>query len=369
MSLCSPPSNPLTYAQAGVDVAASEVAVEALKPLARSTYRPEVLSDIGAFAAVTALPTGYEEPVLVSANDGAGTKPMIASALKRFDTIGIDVVAMCVDDVATLGAEPLLFQDQITMGSVNPEIVTQLVSGMADGCRIAGCALTGGEIAEHPDEMAPDALDVCGFAIGIAERSRLPKPLTTNSALLIGLASPNLRCNGFSLARRALLGDLASPSTDQANLQAKRLAEPAWTGADHSLGDELLSPSKIYAPAVHEMFAECGALAAAHITGGGIATNLVRVLGPQVDAVIKRGSWPKPRIFCEIEEAGPVIEAEMEAVFNLGVGMVVAVPGDGGTLPRGAAQAISVAQKHGHDAWVVGEIIAGTGQVRLVDRD
>ena len=381
---------PLTYAQAGVDVSAADAAVAALTPIARSTYRPEVLGDIGAFASVTAVPAGYDEPVLVTANDGAGTKPMIAAALRRFDTIGIDVVAMCVDDIATLGAEPLLFQDQITMGSVDATIVEQLVTGMAAGCRLAHCALTGGEIAEHPDEMAPDALDVCGFAVGVAERSQLPQPLTpaaaqsaartqsaahaqpANSdsplALLIGLASPGIRCNGLSLARRALLASQVPAD------QIKRLNEPAWPGADQSLGDELLLPSVIYAPAVREMFQTCQALAAAHITGGGLAGNLARVLSPQVDAVIRRGTWPVPRIFDVIAQAGPVSPTEMAAVFNLGIGMLVAVPAGpaaaqaspGQTNPA-AAQAIAVAQNYGHDAWVVGEVVAGTGQVHLVD--
>ncbi len=356
-------TQPLTYAQAGVDVSAADAAVAALSPLARSTYRPEVLGDIGAFASVTALPTGYDEPVLVAANDGAGTKPMIAAALQRFDTIGIDVVAMCVDDLATLGAEPLFFQDQITMGSVDVEVVTQLVSGMAHGCQLARCALTGGEIAEHPDEMAPDALDVCGFAVGVAERSRLPKPLTAEPAVLIGLESPGLRCNGFSLARRALLADPSLKSAEQ-------LHEPAWPGADQSLGEQLLAPSAVYALAVHDMFQKCGALAAAHITGGGLAANLARVLSPQADAIVRRGSWPCPRIFDEIAKAGPVAPAEMEAVFNLGIGMLVAVPGDApaaSPATEAASQAIDIAQSHGHNAWVVGEIVAGTGQVHLRD--
>ena len=345
---------PLTYEAAGVSIAAGDEAVRRLAPHARSTFRPEVLSDIGAFGAVTALPAGMDEPVLVSANDGAGTKPLVAAALGRWDTIGIDVVAMCVDDIVTLGAEPLLFHDQITAGRLDPDVMEAIVQGLAAGCRTAGCALVGGELAEHPDALAPDDVDIAGFAVGVVERARLPAPVGGEPLVLVGLASGGLRCNGYSLARRVLCGT---------SLDAERLAVPAWPGADRALGDELLAPSAIYAPAVLAIFDECDARGAAHITGGGLAANLARMLGPDAEAVVRRGAWPVPAIFDHIAATGPVTQSEMDRVFNLGVGMVVAVP------PSYADSAIDIAGAAGHDAFQIGEIRRGDGAVHLLDPD
>ncbi|WP_420622178.1 phosphoribosylformylglycinamidine cyclo-ligase [Candidatus Poriferisodalis sp.] len=347
-------TGPLTYETAGVSIAAGDEAVRRLAPHARSTFRPEVLSDIGAFGAVTALPDGFTEPVLVSANDGAGTKPLIAAALGRWDTIGIDVVAMCVDDIVTLGAQPLLFHDQITAGRLEPDVVEAIVSGLAAGCRSAGCALVGGELAEHPDALAPGEVDIAGFAVGVAERARLPRPLTGEPAVLVGLASGGLRCNGYSLARRVLLGSPPEPGL---------LDAPAWPGADRTLGDELLAPSVIYAPTVLALFTECDARGAAHITGGGLAANVARMLGPAADAVVRRGTWPAPTIFSHIASTGPVMPSEMERVFNLGIGMVVAVP------PSQADAAVATAHAAGYEAWMIGEIGPGTGTARLVNPD
>ena len=380
---------PLTYAAAGVSIAAGDDAVRRLAPHARSTFRPEVLTDIGSFGAVTALPAGMTDPVLVTANDGAGTKPLIAAALGRWDTIGVDVVAMCVDDIAPLGAAPLLFHDQITAGALDPAIAEQIVIGLAAGCRTAGCALVGGEIAEHPDSLAPGDYDIAGFVVGVAERDRLTPPLGPEPATLIGLASGGLRCNGYSLARRVLLGGPAAdarpadaqsahaqvpPSdvtvhsggaaTSHGSDQTSRLLEePAWPGAASSLGDELLRPSVIYAPTVLALYERCCARGAAHITGGGLQANLARMLGAEADAVVHRGTWPVPPIFDRIAAQGPVAPAEMEQVFNLGVGMVVAVP------PDQAAAAIDLAQAAGHEAWPVGHTSPGTGTAHVTDLD
>ena len=343
---------PLTYEGAGVSIAAGDEAVRRLAPLARSTFRPEVLSDIGAFGAVTAVPDGLADPVLVSANDGAGTKPLIAAALGRWDTIGLDVVAMCVDDIVTLGAQPLLFHDQITAGSLDPDVVEAIVSGLAAGCRGAGCALVGGELAEHPDALAAGDYDIAGFAVGVVERARLRGPISTSGAALVGLASDGLRCNGYSLARRVLL--TGTSETDP-------LGSPAWPGADHSLGEEMLRPSVIYTPAVLALYDECGAVGAAHITGGGLVANVARMLGPDVDALLWHGAWPVPPIFDRIADAGPVTPDEMERVFNLGIGMVVAVP------PSEVDVAVGIAQGAGHQAWVIGEIRPGTGTAHLVE--
>ena len=292
----------VSYAGAGVDIDAADEAVRRITPHVRSTFRPEVLSDIGSFGSVVALPSGYSEPVLVSGNDGAGTKTLVAAALGRFDTIGIDVVAMCVDDIVTAGAEPLFFLDQITVGAVDPERIEQFVIGFSAGCLQAGCSLTGGEIAEHPDAMGPGDFDLSGFAVGVAERSRLPLPESIHAGdVLVGLASPGMRCNGYSLARKVLM-------------DGHDLSEPAWPGADSTLGDELLRPSVIYAPAVLAMYRELDVHGAAHITGGGLASNLARVLGGGVDATIRRGTWSVPPIFGRLATEGPVSPVEMERV-------------------------------------------------------
>ena len=226
------------------------------------------------------------------------------------------------------------------------------MEGLAAGCRSAGCALVGGELAEHPDALAPGDYDIAGFAVGVTERARLRGPITTDAAALVGLASGGLRCNGYSLARRVLL---TGTSDDDP------LGSPAWPGADHSLGDEMLRPSVIYTPAVLALFDECGAVGAAHITGGGLVANVARMLGPGVDALLWRDSWPVPRVFDRIAEAGPVAPEEMERVFNLGIGMVVAVP------VSHAGSAVDAAHAAGHDAWVIGEIRPGTGAAHLVE--
>jgi phosphoribosylformylglycinamidine cyclo-ligase len=284
--------------------------------------------------------------VLVSGNDGAGTKPLIAAALDQYDTIGIDVVAMCVDDIVTTGAEPLFFLDQITVGKVDPERIEQLVIGFAKGCRQAGCALTGGEIAEHPDIMDEDEFDLSGFAVGVAERAHIPsKSSVSKGDVLIGLASPGLRCNGYSLARRVFL-------------DGRPLDQPAWAGANTSLGEELLRPSVIYAPAVLEVFAELDVHAAAHITGGGLPGNLARVIETNVAIRVDPTKWRTPEIFDRIAIEGPVSEGEMRKVFNLGIGMVLVVPSDQ------ANETIEIVARHGHEAWVIGDVMAGTGQVK-----
>src|SRR4051794_10939412 len=220
------------YASAGVNIDAGEQAVERIKDKVRRTYRPEVIGDIGGFGALFQMPTGYRHPVLVSSTDGVGTKAMIAQATGRFTTIGLDLVAMCVDDLVCQGAEPLFFLDYIAVGRLDPDHIEQLVEGVAEGCRQAGCALIGGEMAEHPGAMEPGEFDLVGFAVGIAERSELVTGATiVPGDVLIGLPSPNLRSNGYSLARRVLL--------ERADLP---LDGPAFEGAHHSLGEELLAP-------------------------------------------------------------------------------------------------------------------------------
>jgi|TARA_B110000438_G_scaffold46501_1_gene46660 phosphoribosylformylglycinamidine cyclo-ligase len=342
-------SEEITYSASGVDIDAADEAIRRIGPHLRSTFRPEVLSDIGGFGSVVAIPEGYIEPILVSGNDGAGTKTLVAMALNRYETIGIDVVAMCVDDIATSGAEPLFFLDQITIGSVNPDRIEELVKGFADGCRQAGCALTGGEIAEHPGLMGKNEFDLSGFAVGIAERSRLPSVAKVqNGDLVIGIASPGLRCNGYSLARKILMN-------------GQDLEQPAFKGAEISLGEELLKPSVIYAPTLLALFSKVEVRGAAHITGGGLPGNLNRVIPRGLDVIIRRNTWRRPKIFDRIAKDGPVSINEMEKVFNLGIGMTLIV------RPEDALEAIEISEAHGHEAFIIGKTVRGDGVVRMVD--
>lgn len=308
-----------TYAGAGVDIGAGEAAVDRIRPLVESTLRPEVLGGLGGFGGLFALPTDrYRQPVLVAGTDGVGTKSLVAEAVGRFDTIGIDLVAMCVDDLVCQGAEPLFFLDYIAVGSVDPDQMAELVGGVAKGCRQVGATLLGGEMAEHPGVMEPGAFDPVGFAVGVVERDELlgPHRVAIGDAL-IGLASPGLRCNGYSLAREVLLERAGLP-----------LDGPAWDGAPVSLADELLRPSVIYTPAVRAAMAAGSVHAVAHVTGGGLPGNLPRVLPDGARAVVDRSTWTVPPIFDEIRRLGPVSDEEMASVFNLGVGMVMVVPMD-----------------------------------------
>src|SRR3954454_9025289 len=258
----------LTYADAGVDIAAGEKAVELIKEHVRSTFRAEVVGDVGGFGGLFAVDwKRYRDPLLVSSTDGVGTKSVVARLAGRRDKIGIDCVAMSVDDIAAQGGEPLFFLDYISVGKLVPDEIDELVAGVADGFRQARCALLGGEMSEHPGVMEPAEFDLVGFAVGVVERARvLPKDVRAGDRI-VGFASPNLRCNGYSLARAALL--------DRAG---RDLGGAAWPGAHHSLADELLKPSVIYAPAMVKLAAEVTVHAFAHITGGGIPGNLNRVL-------------------------------------------------------------------------------------------
>jgi phosphoribosylformylglycinamidine cyclo-ligase len=340
-----------TYRGAGVDIAAGEAAVARIKDKVRSTYRPEVLGDIGGFGSLVELPAGYRQPVLVSSTDGVGTKAMVARAAGRLHTIGIDLVAMCVDDIACLGAEPLFFLDYISVGALDPDQVDALISGVVEGCRRAGCALVGGEMAEHPGALEPGEFDLVGFAVGVVERDRI---LTGDRArvgdVLVGLPSPGLRSNGYSLARRVLF--------ERAGLA---LEDELFPG--HSVADELLRPSVIYAPALRALLGDVDVRAVAHITGGGLAGNVPRVLPEGVDAELDRSAWEAPRVFAEIQRRGEVADEEMARVFNLGLGMVVVVP------PGDAGRTLALLRGAGHAAAEVGRLVPaaeGAGrEVRL----
>ena len=343
-------NEPFTYASAGVDIKAGEEAVHRIKDIVRSTFRPEVIGDIGGFGGLFAFPSDkYNNPVLVGSTDGVGTKALVANAVGRYDTIGIDLVAMCVDDLVCQGAETLLFLDYISVGHVDPSHMQQLVAGVADGCRQAGCALIGGEMAEHHGAMQPGEFDLVGFALGVVERDRLISGEKVRPGdVVIGLPSPGLRSNGYSLARKVLL--------EHAGLS---LDEPAWQGATHSLGDELLLPSVIYSPSVLSLMKIIDVHGVAHITGGGLTGNLKRVLPDDCDAALDPASWEHPPIFDRIQELGDVTAEEMAKTFNLGVGMSVVVS------PEDSLRAIDHLRGKGQRAVEIGEIVDGTGIVRL----
>jgi phosphoribosylformylglycinamidine cyclo-ligase len=337
-----------SYEDAGVSISAGEEAVERIKSKVRSTFRPEVIGDIGGFGGLFSFAQHrYTHPVLVSATDGVGTKALIAQATGRFDTIGVDLVAMCVDDIVCQGAEPLFFLDYIAVGKLDPDHIEQLVEGVAHGCRQAGCALVGGEMAEHPGAMEPGEFDLVGFAVGVAERDHLITGQGVRAGdVLIGLPSPGLRSNGYSLARKVLLEEAG-----------RGLDEPAFPGAHHSLADELLLPSVVYAPAIAALLRVVDVRAIAHITGGGLPGNLARVLPEGTDAVVERRSWEAPRIFGEIQRLGEVSDTEMLKVFNLGIGMVVVVD------RSEAHKTIDLLRTEGHRAVEMGRVVAGTGRV------
>jgi phosphoribosylformylglycinamidine cyclo-ligase len=340
-----------TYEAAGVSIAAGEEAVARIKERVRATFRPEVVGDIGGFGGLFAFDQArYRQPVLVSSTDGVGTKALVAQATGRFTTIGVDLVAMVVDDIAAQGAEPLFFLDYIAVGRLDPAQVEDLVAGMVEGCRHAGCALIGGEMAEHPGALEPGEFDIVGFAVGVVERGAV----VTGERIrpgdrLVGLRSDGLRSNGYSLARRVLF-DIAGRSYD----------DPAWAGAHHTLADELLQPSDVYASALGALGRDVDVRGLAHITGGGLPGNLSRVLPRHCDAVVRLGTWEVPRIFDEIQRLGDVSDDEMARVFNLGVGMVAVVS------PDDALRAQDVLRSHGVASVEIGEIVPGEGGVKLV---
>lgn len=339
----------VSYASAGVDIEAGERAVELIKASVRRTNRPEVLGGLGGFAGLFALDlTRYPRPVLASSTDGVGTKLAIAQAMDRHDTIGIDLVAMVVDDLVVVGAEPLFLSDYIATGKVVPEKIASIVAGIAAGCVLAGCSLVGGETAEHPGVMRPEEYDVSGTGVGVVDAGSVLGPDRARAGdVLIGLGSSGLHSNGYSLVRHVLL--------DRAGLALS--ARPKLLGG-RTLGEELLQPTRIYAKLCLALAAECDAHAFAHITGGGLAGNLVRVLPPGLDALVDRSTWSPQPIFDLIAGAG-VRRDQLELTFNLGVGMIAVVPADR------AEDAISLAGQAGTPAWRLGELVDGQGQVGM----
>jgi phosphoribosylformylglycinamidine cyclo-ligase len=333
-----------TYAGAGVDVEAGRRAVDLIRRSVASTARPEVVGGLGGFGGLFAFdPAKYRQPLLVSSTDGVGTKLLVAQALGRHDTIGIDLVAMSVDDVVAQGAEPLFFLDYLLIERLVPSLVDDIVAGIAAGCRMAGCALIGGEMAEHPGHLTAGSYDLAGFCVGVVERDKVVTGASIAAGdAVIGMASSGLHANGYSLARRVLLrgGEALS-------------SRPA--GLDRTLGEELLHPTTIYSPAVLALLDEVGVKGLSHVTGGGIPENLGRILPEGLGAEIDARAWPRPPIFDLIATEGPVEGAEMYRTFNMGIGMLAVVaPGD-------VAATLALLERKGLRAFEIGRIVAGPG--------
>jgi phosphoribosylformylglycinamidine cyclo-ligase len=353
------------YVNSGVDVDAGEQAVELMRAAVESTRRPEVIGGIGGFGGAVTIPVGYREPVIVSSTDGVGTKTAIASALGRFDTVGIDLVAMCADDVICSGAEPLFFLDYLAVGRLDPPQAAELVNGVAAGCRIAGCALVGGETAEHPGLMDPTAFDLAGCCVGIVERDRLIDATAAEPGdAIVGLASSGLHSNGYSLVRSLVAQwdlDLARPYQEQLHLTlgtspaaAAIRAEPEHGLA--TLGEVLLAPTRIYARALlalRESLVAAGhdLKGLAHITGGGLPGNVQRALPSHLGARLDPSTWRTPSIMRLMSALGGLDDEELRATFNGGLGMVIVVS------PAAARAAIDRLAADGIPAAVVGTVV------------
>jgi phosphoribosylformylglycinamidine cyclo-ligase len=324
-------SKGLSYRDAGVDIEAGDELVEAIKPFARRTLRPEVLAGIGGFGALCEIPKKYREPVLVSSTDGVGTKLKLAFALDRHDTVGIDLVAMSVNDVLVQGAEPLFFLDYFACGKLDPQVGKKVIQGIAAGCEQAGCALIGGETAEMPGMYPEGEYDLAGFCVGVVEKSRIidGRSIAPGDALL-GLASSGPHSNGYSLIRKIL--ERGKPPFDP------------------------LEPTRIYVKPVLKLLQAVPVKGLAHITGGGLVGNVPRSLPAGTRAVIRKSAWPRPELFRWLQQAGGVAEAEMWRVFNCGIGMVAVVARDR------AAEARSVLEREGERVYEIGAIEKSAGE-------
>jgi phosphoribosylformylglycinamidine cyclo-ligase len=342
------------YRHAGVDVEAGEQAVERIRQRVEGTFGPEVLTGLGSFAAAVGLPDGLHEPVLVSATDGVGTKTVLAARLDRYDTIGIDLVAMCADDVVCLGARPLFLLDYVAVETLDPTMLASLVDGIVAGCRMAGCALIGGETAEHPGLLQPGAFDLAAFCVGIVERAELiSEPVGGPGDALVGMASSGLHSNGFSLVRKIVADhrlDLGAP----------------FAGSAAELGDELLTPTRIYAPDLLALRAELrrreqSVRGFAHITGGGLPGNVPRALRDDAMARVDPSRWSMPPLQAGLAELAGLGPAEARAVWNGGIGMVAVVE------PAAVEPALAFLAARGLSAWQIGDVVERASDQRYIE--
>ncbi|MCW5621037.1 MAG: phosphoribosylformylglycinamidine cyclo-ligase [Burkholderiales bacterium] len=337
----------LTYREAGVDIDAGDALVENIKPLAKRTLREGVLAGIGGFGALFEVPKRYRNPVLVSGTDGVGTKLKLAFELNRHDTIGIDLVAMSVNDILVQGAEPLFFLDYFACGKLDVTVATAVVSGIARGCELAGCALIGGETAEMPGMYPPGEYDLAGFAVGVVEKDAIidGSRIAPGDAV-IGLASSGAHSNGYSLIRRILERSGADLSSD-------------FHG--RPLSEVILAPTQIYVKPVLELLRSVPLKGLAHITGGGLLENIPRILRQDLTAQLEHGAWPRPPLFDWLQQAGQVAEHEMQRVFNCGIGMVLVLD------PAQEAEALRTLAAAGETAWRIGSIrTRGTDEAQTI---
>ncbi|MCP3907536.1 MAG: phosphoribosylformylglycinamidine cyclo-ligase [Oceanicoccus sp.] len=342
------PKQSLSYKDAGVDIDAGNALVDRIKHVARRTRRPEVMAGLGGFGALCEIPEGYKQPVLVSGTDGVGTKLRLAMDLGIHNTIGIDLVAMCVNDLIVAGAEPLFFLDYYATGKLNVDTAAAVVEGIGKGCELSGCSLVGGETAEMPGMYEGEDYDLAGFCVGVAEKSEIIDGSKVSTGdTLIGLASSGPHSNGYSLIRKII------------EVSGADLSQSA---GDKTLAEALMAPTQIYVKAILALMKSCSVNALSHITGGGLLENIPRVLPDNAKAVIDLNSWQMPEVFNWLQEQGNVDAVEMYRTFNCGVGMVLAVPGSE------AEQALAVLKEQGETPWVIGQIAAaaeGEEQVEL----
>lgn len=333
----------LTYKKAGVDIHEAERFIGRIAPVVRKTFRDEVIGDIGLFSGLFKLNISkYKEPVLVSGSDGVGTKLKIAFMADRHNTVGIDLVAMCVNDILTTGAEPLFFLDYLAVGRLNLEKAGLIIEGIVEGCLQAGCSLLGGETAEMPDFYPPNEYELAGFAVGVVEKDKIIDGAKLKEGdVIIGLSSSGLHSNGYSLVRKIFF-----------ELQGMDL-DSYIPELNITLGDELLKPTMIYVKAFNSLKETIEVKGMAHITGGGISGNLPRVFPQGVSAILKKGSWQEPPIFKLIMEMGDVPEDEMRWTFNMGIGYIIIVP------EYSAQRAVSLLRENGYNSYIIGEIVRG----------
>ena len=345
----SPPRS-LTYKDAGVDIDAGNALVERIKDVTRKTRRPEVMSGLGGFGALCKLPSGYKTPVLVSSTDGVGTKLRLALDLGKHDTIGIDLVAMCVNDLVVCGAEPLFFLDYYATGHLNVDIAADVISGIAEGCLQAGCSLVGGETAEMPGMYEGEDYDLAGFCVGVVEEAEIIDGKSVRIGdTLIGIAASGPHSNGYSLIRKILEVSGADPLTTMVG--------------DQTLADALMAPTRIYVKILLDLLRNCPVHAIAHITGGGLLENIPRVLPDGARAALDANSWSLPPVFQWLQQQGNVDTTEMHRTFNCGIGMVISVPADE------TENALGLLNRAGESAYVIGVIEKEvSGEPRVVIR-